>query len=160
MVTFIEAQVEALIVAACTGVCTDLNVVGFWDAAAEGTVKTNPRSAVSVRITPRANDTWGLPVVTLHASVSVLMDQAEDPTGALMIAAFASLSALLAGWQKDEEAASAALSIADVFRADAVLFADGGDCGYDETTGAWYATIMLDIKGCVLDAPTTETQED
>ncbi len=153
MVDLLEADVEARLTAACTAVSPGLQVVGFWDVASEGAVKTNPRSVIRVRVMPRENETWGLPVATLHAEVSIICDQAEDPTGALTIAAFKAVSAVFAAWQKDEAAASAALSLANAFRADAVLFAAGGECGYDDKNGAWYVTIMLDIKGCVLDAP-------
>lgn len=153
MVDLLEADVEALLTAACTAASPGLQVVGFWDVASEGAVKTNPRSAVGVCVMPRENETWGLPKVTLHAAVRIICDQAEDPTGSLTIAAFKAVSAVFAAWQKDEDAASAALSLANVFRADAVLFAAGGDCGYNDEKGAWYATIMLDIKGCVIDAP-------
>lgn len=152
MVNLLEAKVEKLITAACAGTTPTLRVVGFWDVSDDGTVKTNPRSCVGVVVMPRENETWGLPMVTLHAAVSVMCDQSDDPTGAVTLGAYAAISELFVAWQKTEDVAAAALSIADEFQADAVLFAAGGDCGYDENKGSWYATIMLDIKGCVLEA--------
>jgi len=38
-----------------------------------------------------------------------------------------------------------------VFRCDGVMFGAGGDCGYDEQRAAWYASIEIEIVGCLTD---------
>ena len=77
----------------------------------------------------------------------------DDPAGAVVLpSVFEAVTGVIDAWDADDDAAAAALDIASAFRCDAVMFAGGGDCGYDENLKLWYATVMLDIKGCALRA--------
>ena len=147
MVGLLEADVEELIVTAVIGATPGMVCQGFWAPAPTGEVKERPRSHVGVMVMPREHQSWGQPFVTLHAAVTIFSDGAEDPDGAAILAAYKAVAGLFAGWQADESAAATALSISGTWDAHGVIFAAGGDSGFDDTRGAWYATIMLDIKG-------------
>jgi hypothetical protein len=141
----LEQAVEAKIVSAVETVTPGLSVVGFWNPALEGALKEEPRSHVGVTVSPRETDAWGQPFVTLHAIVGVFSDQAADPTGAALVTAYTAIATLMQSWQLTE--AVAVLSVEGEFTAHGVKFAAGGDCGFDDVRGAWYASIALDIKG-------------
>ena len=69
----------------------------------------------------------------------------EDPTGALMISAYASLGSCRMA--KDEEAAPAALPQSQMFSAPMPYCSPMVAIAATTSNGRGYATIMLDIKG-------------
>lgn len=146
----LERLIEAKIATAISAAVTDRQIMAFRTAAAAGTVKRQNASSVSIRIAPRECEGWDSDLVTLHAVVIVQAAAADDATGASLQSAFETVMGIFDGWDSDDDAAAAALEIAGLFACDAVMFAPGGDNGYDDATSIWYETIMLDITGRIL----------
>ncbi len=149
----LERLIEAKIVAALETAVTDRGVIGFWQAAAAGRVKHLAGSLCAVRVTPRESEGWDSRNVTLHVFINVRGAAEDDPTGALVAAASEAAVGVFGAWDTDDDAAAAALDIDNLFRCDAVSFAPGGDCGYDEQVSAWFAMWAVNIKGRVLETP-------
>lgn len=150
MSTLLEQLIEAKICAALSAVVTGLPVIGFWQPAAAGTVKDRPRSCIDVTVKPRSCEGWGSDVLNLRAVVSIESANDDDPTGAILSAAVEKTLGVVAAWDTDDDAAAAALNITSIFRCDAVMFAPGGDCGLDDAQGVRFASVMVDIAGCLI----------
>lgn len=151
MTTFIEQQVEALIVAALTTALAGKAVVtGFHQPSVAGTVKAATLSGVLVKVSPRANPTFGTRQCTLNVFIGCRVDAGESPTGDLLSEIEAPVIAALDAWHADPAAMSAALSVSGAFDADAFMFSDGGDCDFDVTELYWYTNVMLQIKGRII----------
>lgn len=154
----LERLLEAQIVTALEAVISDRPVIGFWQAVSDGLVKTVGGSTVAVRMQPRESVGWDARNVTMHLLVNIKGASEDDPTGAAMVAAFEAALGVFGEWDTDDDAAAAALDVTGLFRCDAVMFAPGSDCGWDEASGAWFAVLAIDIKGYVLE-PVPEDPE-
>lgn len=146
----LERLIEAKIATAIAGAVTERQVLAFRTAADAGEVKSQSPSSVEIRIQPRESVGWDSDNITLHGIITVMSAAADDPRGAQLQTDYEAVMGVFDGWDSDDDAAAAALDIAGVFGCDAVMFPPGGDNGYDDATGIWYETIMLDIKGRIL----------
>lgn len=152
----LEALVESAIVAALTpavtAVAPTLSVVGFWQPAAEGNIKVSKRSVIDVKVPPRESETWDHEQVVLRPLVAVQLTAEDDERGALLTAVSAAVLGVLGTWDADDDAAASALSVAGIFRCDAVMFGQGGDCAFDASEKMWFAIFPINIKGCLVTA--------
>ncbi len=144
----IERLTEVNIGAAIRSVTTR-HVELFWSPTDEGLSKESARTCFEVRVLPRESEGYSSRQITLRAVLSVIASREDDATGAHMTEMFEALLGIIG--DKDNDAASAALDIAGVFRCDGVMFGAGGDCGYDEQRTAWYASIEIEIVGYLTD---------
>jgi hypothetical protein len=146
----IERLTEANIGAAIRAVTTR-HVELFWSPTDEGLSKESARTCFEVRVLPRESEGYSSRQITLRAVLAVIASREDDATGAHMTEMFEALLGIIGGWDKDNDASAAALDIAGVFRCDGVMFGSGGDCGYDEQRASWYATMAVEIVGCLVD---------
>jgi hypothetical protein len=146
----IERLTEANIGAAIRAVTTR-HVELFWSPTDEGLSKESARTCFEVRVLPRESEGYSSRQITLRAVLSVIASREDDATGAHMTEMFEALLGIIGDWDKDNDASAAALDIAGVFRCDGVMFGSGGDCGYDEQRASWYATMAVEIVGCLVD---------
>jgi hypothetical protein len=149
-----RAQIERLTevnIGAAIRAVTTRHVELFWSPTDEGLSKESARTCFEVRVLPRESEGYSSRQITLRAVLSVIASREDDATGAHMTEMFEALLEIIGDWDKDNDAASAALDIAGVFRCDGVMFGAGGDCGYDEQRAAWYASIEIEIVGCLTD---------
>lgn len=146
----LEQLLEAKIVAALAALITARPVVGFWQPAAAGSEKTFPLSCVEVTVKPRSCDGWGSDIRTFRVTVAVQAAVEEDPTGATLPADYAAAVGLFETWQgSNSDATATALSVTG-FNAQGFTFTDGGDCGFDQQSLVWFATIQCEITGCTV----------
>ena len=146
----VERLIEANIGAAISAL-TSRHVELFWTPALEGLTKEAARTCFVVRVLPRESEGYSSRNITLSAALSVVASREDDETGAHLTEMFEDLLGLVGTWDMDSDAAAAALDIADTFRCDGVMFAAGGDCGYDEQKASWYASVEVEIVGCLID---------
>jgi len=146
----VERLVEAKIVTAIAAAVAPLQVFDFWTAAAAGTEKQRPLSYIDVCVMPRVGVAHNSDAVTLRSFVNIVCAVADDATGAKLPTAFEAVNGVIGAWDSDDDAAAASLDVDGAFRCDAVMFTDGGDCGFDSAAQVWFATIMLEVKGYVL----------
>ena len=157
MSTLLEQLIEAKICAALSAVITTRPVVGFWQPALEGTVKTRPRSCVEVTVKPRSCDGWGSDVRTFRVTISIEAAGEDDATGSTIPADYAAAVGVLEQWQGEDDATTAAALSVSGFEAQGFNFADGGDCGLDQQAAVWFAVLQCEIKGCTVEVePETE----
>ena len=145
-----ERLVEAVIVAALSEQITDRGVIGFWQSVAEGRTKNAAGSMIAVRVLPRESVGWNFKDIVLRANVVLRGAVESDPRGIAFAAASEAALSVFGEWDTDDDAAAASLDIEDLFRCDAVHFAAGGDCGYDDQARAWFVSWVVEIKGCLL----------
>ena len=149
-----RAQIERLTevnIGAAIRAVTTRHVELFWSPTDEGLSKESARTCFEVRVLPRESEGYSSRQITLRAVLSVIASREDDATGAHMTEMFEALLGIIGGWDKDNDASAAALDIAGVFRCDGVMFGSGGDCGYDEQRASWYATMAVEIVGCLVD---------
>lgn len=159
MSTLLEQLIEAKICAALAAVITARPVVGFWQPAPEGEVKSRPRSCLEVTVKPRACEGWGSDIRAFRVVIAIESAGEDDATGATIPADYAAAVGVLEKWQgEDNDATATALSVSG-FDAQGFNFADGGDCGLDPQTAVWFAVIQCEIKGCTVEV-VPETPEE
>lgn len=149
-----RAQIERLTevnIGAAIRAVTTRHVELFWSPTDEGLSKESARTCFEVRVLPRESEGYSSRQITLRAVLSVIASREDDATGTHMTEMFEALLGIIGDWDKDNDASAAALDIAGVFRCDGVMFGSGGDCGYDEQRASWYATMAVEIVGCLVD---------
>lgn len=149
--TFLEQQVEAAIVSAInTAMGGSGTAFGFWQPATAGTVKQGLNTHVAVRVSVRENKSQNSSIIYLPVSITIKCSCEDSPSGDSLIAMTAPVMGLLHAWNLDSAVASAALSVANVFRADGLKFEDGGDPDLDLDLGVWYCPIQIKLSGAIL----------
>lgn len=156
----LERLIEGKMLEALSVAVTDRPVIGFWQAVAEGRVKHASGSLCAVRVVPRENEAWDSHQVTLTAFIVLRGAAEDDPTGGLVAAASEAAVGVFGAWDTNDDAAAAGLDIDGLFRCDAVSFAPGGDCGYDEQSASWFVQWAIQVKGCVLEAAPASNDEE
>lgn len=144
----IERDVELkMVTAIATAIANALPVVGFWQPKQPGELKTVEANHVAVKALPRSNEGYRKSTIEIVAEISLTIDYADDPDGIKTALIGGQIMDLLSPLAADEDAAAVAFSTTN-FRADAVTFREGGDCGYDDGADAFYLTLNVGIKGC------------
>lgn len=150
MTAFLEQQIEAKAVAALTAALAGAaEVTGFLQPSLAGTQKDHASTGVLVTCKPRAG-VFGQPLTTLQLIIDIKISDAVSPTGDKISELAAPVMNTIESWHASSSALRTALNVADVFRADAVVNADGGDAGFDDLLGVWFWTVNLTLKGCTL----------
>lgn len=130
---------------------TNRAIILFWSSVPEGLTKESARTCYEVRMLPRESEGYSSRMITLTCVVSVVASTEDDATGRHLTSMVETLMGVIGAWCMDDDEAAAALDIDGVFRCDGVKFAPGGDCGYDEQRASWYATMAVEIVGCLVD---------
>lgn len=144
----IERELEAKIVAEIADVITERPVIGVWEAALTGKVKTRPRSCIEVSVKPRSCDGWGSDARTFQVTVSIEAAQEDDATMGTGPADYAAIvEDIFENWQSADDSQTAEALSVDGFEAQGFNFSDGGDCGLDQQAATWFALIQCEVKG-------------
>lgn len=148
---FLEQQVEAALVAALnTALGTSGTAYGFWQPSAPGTDRNAPMTHVAVRCAVRFNASQNSRIINLNVTVTVMCAVSDSASGDQLTEMAAPVLNLLHSWNLDSSTMSAALSVANVFRADGMTFQDAGDPDFSADLAVWYCPIQIKLAGVVL----------
>jgi hypothetical protein len=147
----LEQEVEAAIVNAFNSeLGTIATAYGFWQPMADGDVKEAGATHVSVRVSVRANASQNSRIVSLPVSIVIKCAVEDSANGDKLIDMAKPIVNLLHSWNLNSETMSTALSVSSVFRADGLVFQDGGDPDFDDALKLWYCPIQIKISGAIL----------
>lgn len=148
---FLEQEVEAAIVNAFNSELGDIaTAYGFWQPMSDGVVKEAGATHVSIRVSVRSNASQNSCIISLPVSIVIKCAVEDSANGDKLIDMAKPIVKLLHSWNLNSSTMSTALSVSGVFRADGLVFQDGGDPDYDDTLKLWYCPIQIKIAGAVL----------
>lgn len=147
---YLEQTIEKLLVdALATAVGTLCPVTGYHQTVATGLVKSADTTGVLVKMSIRANESFGSRIITIPCLIYVKTRVTDDPECSLMPAILEPVLTLLSGYNLDPAAMAAALSSAGVFAAGGLMFNDGGEPDFDPMLQVWYTPILIQLKGVI-----------
>ena len=148
----IERQLAELIAPA-----VDVPLYCFWGDMATGNKRTVQRSSIAIKANPRSIELFSSDVIQVLVVISLSTSTEDQRTGKNFTELWQVITNTLTGIAGCEGDRTK-LDIDGSFTATGVELQEGGDCGYDDTTKAWWATVTLAIDGII--SQTTETDTD
>ena len=148
----IEAEIENVLIDRLDAALKDAGVrewqtLGAWRPGS-ATEQAKAPLLVTVRVHPRAYETYTTPQASMAADVTVVARADSDEDGGEYMKAAAALQAALQRWQTSIDATCSDFAVEGF--SPAGLRMDGGEAGLDRDSKLWTCSQALTIYGVVL----------
>jgi len=131
---------------------TDIQIIGAWQAATEGEVKSledgTAGGYLTVRMQPRTYETPTIPTAQIPCTISLVMRAEVDADGQSYLGVTSKVSTVLQEWQNSIDAAVSTFELDGKFSC-AGFQLTGGDAGIDKASGVWSWTQNLIVFGVI-----------
>lgn len=144
----IEDRIIARLDAALDAAGVAHQTIGAWSC--DGVTEDKAAGVVvTVKVHPRAYETFTVPTANFSVDVNLLARADEDWDGADYLKTTDELFKILHGWQKSIDQTVEDFTIEGGFDP-AGLRMDGGDAGLSQDSKIWTCTWSLTLYGCIL----------